>query len=117
MSPRNNSSNSLHGGVNEFAINEFSVSGNGPAKPTEDKARSQRDVDDDLFLGGFFIIPYGNQVAPTHPPDPPGYVQEQDPGCNELSPVPLVPAHNQMGQPVWPAQQPLIPVVVEPGGL
>uniref|UniRef100_A0A7C8ZJ22 Uncharacterized protein n=1 Tax=Opuntia streptacantha TaxID=393608 RepID=A0A7C8ZJ22_OPUST len=89
--------------VNQFAIDELSVSSNGPTETPENKPGSQGHINDDLFLGRLLLIPNGNQVAPTHPPDPPGNVEEEQSGGDKLTPVPLVTAHNQVGQPVRPA--------------
>jgi len=99
---------------NEVTVDELSVGSNGPAEAPEEQARGERNVDDDLLHGGFFLIPDGNKVAPTHPPDPTRDVQEQDPRSDEFAPVPLVPAHDQVRQPVGAAQKPLLPVVVKP---
>lgn len=99
---------------NEVTVDELSVGSNGPAEPPEEQTRGQRNVDDDLLHGRLFLIPDGNKVTPTHPPDPPGDVQKEDTRSDELAPVPLVSAHDQVRQPVGAAQKPLLRVVVEP---
>lgn len=98
----------------ELAIQELSVGSNGPDEAPEHEPRGQGHIDDDFLHGGLLLIPDGDQVAPANPPDPPRDVEEEYPRGDELSPVALVPAHDQVGQPIGAAQQPLLPIVVEP---
>lgn len=99
---------------NKITIHELSVSSHRPNETPEKQTRSQRHINDDLLLGWLLLIPYSNQVAPTHPPDPPSNVQEQNPRSDELTPVPLVTAHNQMRKPIRPTKQALFSIIVEP---
>ncbi|KAI9091665.1 hypothetical protein K1719_028108 [Acacia pycnantha] len=87
------------------ACNENGLTSDGPTESSEHQTGSEGHVDDNLLLCQFLVIPNRNQVALTHPPNPTRDVQEQNPGHDELSPVPLVSVHDQMGQPVRPAQK------------
>lgn len=98
----------------EFTVQELSVRSDRPDEAPEHEARGQWNVDYDLLHGGLLLVPDGDQVTPTHPPNPPGDVEEEYSRGDELPPVALVPAHDEVGQPIGPAQQPLLPVVVEP---
>lgn len=99
---------------NKITSDERSVSRNRPDKPSEKQTTCQGHVNDDLLLGRLLLIPYSNQVAPTYPPDPTRDVQEQNPGSDKLTPVPLVTTHDQMRKPIRATKQTLFPVIVEP---
>lgn len=104
----------LNVGIDEVSVQERSVGSNGPDEASPGEAVGQGNVDDDLLHGRLLLVSDGDQVASPHPPDPPGNVQEEDAWGYELTPVPLVATHDQVGQPICAAQEPLLPVVIEP---
>lgn len=98
----------------KFTVQEFSVSSNRPTESSKDQPSSKWNINNNLLLCGFLIITDRNQVATTHPPDPTRDVEEQNPGCDKLTPVPLVTVNYQVWQPIRPTKQTLLPVVLEP---
>jgi hypothetical protein len=98
----------------EVSVDELAVGRDGPDEPPGEEAGGELDVDDDLPHGGLLLAADGDEVAPADPPDPAGDVEEEQARGDELAPVPLVAADDEVRQAVGAAQQPELAVVLEP---
>jgi hypothetical protein len=98
----------------EVSVDELAVGRDGPDEPPGEEAGGELDVDDDLPHGGLLLAADGDEVAPADPPDPPGDVEEEQARGDELAPVPLVAADDEVRQAVGAAEQAELAVVLEP---
>lgn len=97
----------------EVSVDELAVGCNGPDEAPGEEPRGELDVDDDLPHGGLLLAADGDEVAPADPPDPAGDVEEEQARGDELAPVPLVAADDEVRQAVGAAEQAELAVVLE----
>jgi hypothetical protein len=98
----------------EVSVDELAVGSDGPDESPGDDLGGELDVDDDLPHGGLLLAADGDEVAPADPPDPAGDVEEEQARGDELAPVPLVAADDEVRQAVGAAEQAELAVVLEP---
>lgn len=98
----------------EISIDELPPGSHRPDEAPPDEASGEGNIDDDLLLRGLRLVPDGNQVAPAHPPDPSSDVEEEDARGDELAPVALVAADDEVGEAIGAAEEAELAVVLEP---